>query len=95
MLKNWSNTGYSKILNSKHQTQTLIDILVSEAIKTSEIEVGYLSRKDVISSVCNNLNLNYTHKTIKDIRAKGIGTLKTEVQNTFLEEPFSEYKFFE
>jgi Fic family protein len=57
--------------------------LVSEAIKTSEIEGEYLSRKDVISSVRNNLKINTSLENVKDIKAKGIGELVTSVQNTF------------
>lgn len=75
--------GITKVLPIKQHTQTLIDILVSEAIKTSEIEGEYLSRKDVMSSVRNNLNLNMAHENVKDIRAKGIGKLVTDIQNNF------------
>jgi len=38
-------------------TDTLIGIMVSEAIKTSEIEGEYLRRPDVMSSLRNNLGL--------------------------------------
>ena len=86
--------GIVKTLSTAHHTQTLIDILVAEAIKTSEIEGEYLSRKDVMSSVRNNLNLNTTCEEVKDIRAMGIGKLVTDVQNTFLE-PLTKNKLFE
>lgn len=86
--------GIVKALPKKHHTQTLIDLLVSEAIKTSEIEGEYLSRKDVMSSVRNNLNLNTSHEDIKDSRAKGIGKLVTDVQNSFLQ-PLTEDMLFE
>jgi len=57
------------------QSDTLIDIMVSEAIKTSEIEGEYLSRPDVMSSIRNNLGLNTTTERIKDQRASGIAEL--------------------
>lgn len=86
--------GIIKALPSKHHTQTLIEILVSEAIKTSEIEGEYLSRKDVMSSIRNNLNLNTPYEDVKDDRAKGIGVLVTDIQNTFLQ-PLTEKELFE
>jgi len=54
------------------QTDTLIDIMVSEAIKTSEIEGETLSRPEVLSSIRNNLGLNKRLEQIKDQRASGI-----------------------
>lgn len=57
------------------QTDTLIDIMVSEAIKTSEIEGEYLSRPDVMSSIRNHLGLNKHIEQIKDQRAAGIAEL--------------------
>ena len=85
--------GITKALSKESHTQTVIDTLVSEAIKTSEIEGEFLSRKDVMSSVRNNLNINIKHETVSDLRAKGIGSLVTEVQNTF-SEPLSETVLF-
>ena len=75
--------GITKGLSKTSHTQTTINILVSEAIKTSEIEGEYLSRKDVLSSVRNNLKINTSYQNVKDIKAKGIGELVTSVQNTF------------
>lgn len=77
--------GAVKALPKEYHIQTLINVLVSEAIKTSEIEGEYLSRKDVMSSVRNNLKLNVTSENVKDDRAKGIGGLIVDVQNTFKE----------
>ncbi|NIJ44441.1 Fic family protein [Wenyingzhuangia heitensis] len=77
--------GIIKAIPKEYHIQTLIDILVSEAIKTSEIEGEYLSRKDVMSSVRNNLKLNTTYENVKDLRAKGIGSLVTDVQNSYKE----------
>ncbi|MCL7762627.1 DUF4172 domain-containing protein [Polaribacter sp. Z014] len=59
--------------------------MASEAIKTSEIEREYLSRKDVMSSVRNNLKISTSYENVKDIKAKEIGELVTMVQNTFKE----------
>lgn len=75
--------GITKGLPETFKVQTTIDILVSEAIKTSEIEGENLSRKDVVSSVRNNLNLNNSYQNVKDLKAKGIGELVTNVQNNY------------
>ena len=77
--------GITKGLSKTSHIQTTINVLVSEAIKTSEIEGEYLSRKDVMSSVRNNLKINSSLENVKDVKAKGIGELVTSVQNTFKE----------
>lgn len=65
------------------QQETLIEILVSEAIKTSEIEGEYLSREDVSSSIRHNLGLFEPKNEVKDLRTKGVGKLMTEVRRTY------------
>jgi Fic family protein len=71
------------------QEETLIEILVSEALKTSEIENEFLSREDVTSSIRHNLGLFEPTNEIRDVRAKGIGKLMIAVRNTY-DEPLSE-----
>ncbi|PCH76211.1 MAG: cell filamentation protein Fic [Flavobacteriaceae bacterium] len=75
--------GYTEALSKNDREQTLIDFLVTEAIKTSEIEGEFLSREDVMSSVKNNLGLLKQPDNIRDLRAKGIAKLVTEVHNNF------------
>lgn len=65
------------------KTDTMLDILVAEAIKTSEIEGEFLSRRDVMSSIRNQLNLNPTEEEVRDQRAKGIGQLITVVRKDY------------
>lgn len=48
-------TGIFKVLPEGLKTEAVINNMVAEAIKTSEIEGEYLSRKDVMSSIRNNL----------------------------------------
>ncbi|MGB0948719.1 MAG: Fic family protein [Marinirhabdus sp.] len=81
--------GLLRAMPKEPQEETLIEILVSEAIKTSEIENEYLSREDVTSSIRNNLGLFKPNKEVKDVRAKGLGKLMTEVRSTY-NEPLSE-----
>jgi Fic family protein len=76
-------TGLLKTLPEDIRIETMINIMVSEAIKTSEIEGEYLSRQDVVSSVRNNLGLNEKEDKVKDKKAQGAGQLMVAVRNTF------------
>lgn len=78
-------TGILKALPEDTQTEALIDLMVAEAIKTSEIEGEYLSRKDVFSSIRKNLGLNLPQEKIKDKKAEGIAELMVDMRNTFKE----------
>ncbi len=80
--------GLLETLPENSKEETLIELLVSEAIKTSEIENEYLSRKDVTSSIRLNLGL-YEPKDIKDLKSKQVGKLITIVRKTY-NEPLSE-----
>lgn len=85
-------SGIVKAIPEKLQQETLIDIIVSEAIKTSEIEGEFLSREDVISSVRKNLGLTPAG-AVKDKRAQGVSSLMVEVRKTY-SEPLSEEMLF-
>ena len=65
-------------LNEESKQEALLELLISEAIKTSEIEGEYLSREDVMSSIKNNLGLQNS-MPVKDKKASGIAKLMTEV----------------
>jgi Fic family protein len=65
------------------QIEAIIDIMVAEAIKTSEIEGEYLSRPDVISSIRNNLGLNKIQEAVMDKKSQGAGELMVDVHNTY------------
>jgi len=86
-------TGIVKALPEETQLQAVIDIMVSEAIKTSEIEGEYLSRKDVLSSIRKNLGLTASSEYIQDKRADGIGLLMIDVRNTYKEDLTKEKLF--
>jgi Fic family protein len=86
-------TGMVSALPEETKMEALIELMVSEAIKTSEIEGEYLSRKDVMSSIKNNLGINPTPETVKDKAAEGIGELMIDVRNTY-KEPLSEESLF-
>ena len=75
--------GVLSVLTKGQHTQTLIDVLVSEAIKTSEIEGEFISRKDVLSSVKKNIGVSNDTVAIRDVRAKGIAEMVVEVHKTY------------
>ncbi len=76
-------SGVLKALPEDAQLSAIVDNMVAEAIKTSEIEGEYLSRNDVMSSIRNNLGLNKNPDLVPDKRAKGIGQLMVSVRTTF------------
>ena len=86
-------SGILKAVPTASQIEAILDTMVSEAMKTSEIEGEYLSRPDVVSSIRNHMGLNKTHDNIKDKRAKGAGELMVAVRNTFAE-PLTEAMLF-
>jgi Fic family protein len=67
------------------KTETFIDIMVAEAMKTSAIEGEYLSMPDVMSSIKNKLGLNQRKENIKDKKSGGAGALMVAVRTTYLE----------
>ncbi len=78
--------GLSKAIPEKIQTESLLQFMVSEALKTSEIENEYYSREDIYSSIRNNLGLTTTKLKVKDLRAEGIGRLVIEGRRTYKED---------
>jgi len=81
--------GLLQGLSSDSQQAAIIEIMVAEAMKTSEIENEYLSRNDVVSSIRQNLGLDEPWHEVKDKRAKGMGKLMIEVRKTF-DQPLTE-----
>ena len=78
-------SGVLEGLSETEQTEAMINLMVSEAIKTSEIEGEYLSRNDVMSSIRRNLGLNPELPLTKDRRAEGVAELMLAVRNGFSE----------
>jgi Fic family protein len=72
-------------LSDPLKEETFLEVMITEALKTSEIEGEYLSREDVKSSIRNNLGLNKVHEKVKDKRAIGITELMIDVRKTFAE----------
>lgn len=78
-------SGVLEGLSETEQTEAMINLMVSEAIKTSEIEGEYLSRNDVMSSIKRNLGIQPNLPLTKDKRAEGVAELMLAVRNGFNE----------
>lgn len=70
-------------LQESQQYEAALDLMVSEAIKTSQIEGERLDQEDVRSSLKNYLGLNATPVRVLDPRAEGIAALMVDVRKTF------------
>lgn len=86
--------GVFKSLPENLRQETLMELILAEAIKTSEIEGELLSRPDVMSSVRNNIGWNLKPELVHDSRAAGIGQLMVNVRKTF-SEPLSKESLWE
>lgn len=80
-------------LSEQMQADAVIDLMVVEAINTSEIEGEFYSRVDIMSSVKNNLGLNNPTASVKNPGAAGIAELMASVRNTWAD-PLSEDTLF-
>lgn len=86
-------SGLLEGLTEASKQDVIVDIILAEAIKTSEIEGEYPSRKDVLSSIRKNLGLYQTVEHIADKSAAGLGELMIDVRTTF-KESLTEEKLF-
>ena len=71
--------GFSPLLQDEVSAQ----VMLSEAIKTSEIEGEYFSREDVMSSLMMNLGLIDYVLPSKNKNADAIAQLMIEVRNNY------------
>jgi Fic family protein len=74
--------GMSQLENTL-QYDAYIDLMVSEAINTSQIEGERLDREDVRSSIKNFLGLSNPPIRVADPRAEGMAALMVDVRNSF------------
>lgn len=87
-------TAAIKALPEKVQSDMVVDIMVAEAVKSSQIEGEVLSLPDVKSSIRNNLGLNKVEEKVGDKRAGGMGKLMTEVRKSS-SDPLAEEALFD
>ncbi len=86
--------GLLKGLPENIQTETMLEMMVSEAVKTSEIEGEYISREDVMSSIKNNMGIAQDALQVRDKRAEGAAELMIDIRNSFSER-LTEKKLFD
>ncbi|RYG52047.1 MAG: Fic family protein [Chitinophagaceae bacterium] len=86
-------SGILDALPEEAKQDTIVEIMLAEAIKTSEIEGEYPNRMDVLSSIKKNLGLNQDVEFIKDKSAAGLAELMMDVRNTF-KAPLSTERLF-
>ncbi|RPJ33355.1 MAG: Fic family protein, partial [Verrucomicrobiaceae bacterium] len=75
------------------ETETVLDLMIAEAMQSSAIEGEILQRPDVVSSIRNHLGLNRTPEPVRNPMADGAGELMATVRRTFAE-PISETVLF-
>jgi len=84
-------TGMLTAMPDESNIEALLNLMVSEAIKTSEIEGEVLDHEDVVSSIRNNLGLDTPYKRKHDPMATGVGDLMNDVRSSF-DQPLTEQK---
>lgn len=75
--------GIVNTLAEDVKQDTIIQFMIDEAIKTSEIEGEFYNRKDIMSSIKNRIGVHPSINHIKDIKARGIGELMVEVREQY------------
>ncbi len=84
LLKSGEMYGFLKSFPKDNQTELILEVMVEEAIKTSEIEGEFMSRQDVLSSIRKNLGIHENQPLlVKDHRAKGIARLMIAVRSSY------------
>lgn len=87
-------SGQLSAFSEPLQAETMVDLMVAEAVKTSEIEGESLSRPEVMSSIKHNLGLAGNLTQVGDLRAVGIAELMVCIHKTF-KQPLSRNMLFE
>ena len=78
--------GVLRVLPEAARIQAVLDVMIAEAIKTSEIEGEYVSRSDVVSSIRNQLGLNRQLEPVSDPASRGVAELMVEIRKSWQEQ---------
>jgi len=87
-------SGVVRGLEEADQSEAVVETMIAEAIKSSEIEGEFLSRPDVASSIRNCLGLKSDHKEIRDPASQGMAELMVDSRSRWSEN-LSKDKLFE
>ena len=86
--------GTLKHLPEEDKLEASLNLMIAEAVKTSEIEGEYINREDVRSSLLKNLGYLKGKPLISDRRAEGAAGLITSVRNNY-GKPLTEEELFQ
>lgn len=78
--------GILEALPESTRQEAVVQTMLTEAIKTSEIEGEFPNRRDVLSSIRKNLGLHDEFLYVRDKSAAGLAELMIDVRNTYVEE---------
>lgn len=87
-------TGKLQALSPSDNLERVLQLMVDEAVTTSEIEGEVVSKLDVLSSIQRNLNIHPAVSSSGDRKSEGVGTLMALVRNQY-NEPLSHEMLFE
>ncbi len=76
-------TGLMDGLSEPQNEDTILALMIAEAVQTSAIEGETLDQNEVKSSIRNHLGLNQPQEPVRDEKAAGIGELMVSVRNGF------------
>lgn len=65
-------SGLMQAISKEDQQDALLQLMISEAMHSSQIEGEYLSREDVMSSIKNQLGIKIPNVYVKDAKARGL-----------------------
>ena len=85
--------GFMKSSPQGIKEESIVNLLVNEAVKTSEIEGEFISRIDLISSIRKNLGYPSKSTIIKDERSLGIANLLISSRENYAENLTEEILF--
>src|ERR1051326_3507874 len=74
--------GAIRHFNENERTRLVVDLITSEAVKTSAIEGEYLNRDSVQSSILRNFGLDTDSRRVKPAE-RGIADMMTDLYKHF------------
>src|SRR3990167_736844 len=74
--------GATKYFSKDDKTHLIVELMTSEAIKTSEIEGEYLNRDSVQSSILRNFGLKTDNRRVEPAE-RGIADMMTDLYKHF------------
>ena len=76
-------TGLLDGLSEPQNEDTILALMIAEAVQSSAIEGEMLDQNEVKSSIRNHLGLNHPQEPVRDEKAAGIGELMVSVRTSF------------